>query len=118
MIEIEFYRTELDKCPVEAYLLSLNSKQRAKVAWTLQVIRELSPIPGQYFQKLSGRENLWEARIGFGGDIFRLLGFYNKKGQLVLCHGFTKKTQKTPPQEIQIAEARKVNYEKRESKNG
>jgi phage-related protein len=36
----------------------------------------------------------------FSGNIFRLLGWVDDMGKLVLAHGFTKKTEKTPLQEI------------------
>jgi len=42
-----------------------------------------------------------------------LLGFREREEKVVLCRGFTKKTHKTPPQEIAIAEARKADYETR-----
>lgn len=113
MIEIAFYRTDNDQSPVHAFLDSLTSKQVAKVLWTLQAIQSLSPVPAQYLQKMTSTRDLWEVRVVFGGDCFRLLGFYNRHGHLVLCHGFTKKTQKTPLQEIAVAEARKANYENR-----
>lgn len=113
MIEITFYRTDQDQSPVQVFLDSLNPKQVAKVLWTLQAIQSLDPVPAQYLQKMTNTNDLWEVRVVFGGDCFRLLGFYNRAGHLVLCHGFAKKTQKTPRHEIAVAEARKVQYEKR-----
>jgi phage-related protein len=115
-VTIEFYRTADGKCPVQEYLLALNPKQRSKAAWTLDAVRSLTPVPAQYLQKMSGRINSWEVRVIFSGDIFRLLGYYNEAGALVLCHGFTKKTQKTPQQEIETAEARKADNENRKKK--
>jgi len=61
-------------------------------------------------QKLVGTEDIWEVRIEFGGDIFRLLGFFDKGNLVVLTNGFTKKTQKTPSKEIALAEKRKKEY--------
>lgn len=116
MIEVNFYRTDDGKCPVEDYLQSLSDKQAAKVLWTFNLLRTLTPVPGQYFQKMSGRDDLWEVRVLFAGDIFRLLGFYDRDGKFLLCHGFTKKTQKTPSKEMEVAEARKAEYEKRVGK--
>lgn len=114
-MEIKFYRTREEKCPVENYLDDLNSKQVEKVLWTLRAVKTLNPVPTQYLQKMTNTNDLWEVRVNFAGDIFRLLGFYNTKGALVLAHGFTKKTQKTPAQEIATAEKRKKDYENRQS---
>jgi len=113
VIQIVFYRTRDNKDPVQDYLDSLTPKQAAKVLWTIRVIQSVNPVPAQYFQKMTGTDNLWEVRVIFGGNIFRLLGFREREERVLLCHGFTKKTQKTPPQEITIAEARKADYETR-----
>ena len=53
---------------------------------------------------------IWEVRIKFGSDIFRLLGFFDGSQLVVLNHAFQKKTQKIPRQIIQIAEKRKRDY--------
>jgi phage-related protein len=50
------------------------------------------------------------------GNIFRLLGFVTTERRLMLVHGFTKKTQKTPPQEIATAATRKKDHETREKR--
>ena len=43
MREIEFYRTDMGKCPIEEFLDSLSGKQAQKIAWVLQLIEELYP---------------------------------------------------------------------------
>ena len=110
MREIHFYRTNAGNCPVEEFLDSLSGQQAQKVAWVLQLIEELDSVPKQYFKKLVGTDDLWEVRVLFGGNIFRLLGFLDGKNLVVLNHGFQKKTQKTPSKEIKIAENRKKDY--------
>ena len=52
MREIQFYRTGLGVCPVEAFLDSLGPKQTQKVLWVLRVVRDLPRVPVQYFKKL------------------------------------------------------------------
>jgi phage-related protein len=44
------------------------------------------------------------------GNIFRLLGFFDGANLVILTHGFQKKSQKTPKQEIALAELRKRDY--------
>ena len=51
----------------------------------------------------------------FAGNIFRLLGWMDDMGKLVLTNGFTKKTEKTPLQEIRTTETRKKIYENKEN---
>ena len=76
----------------------------------MQIIEELETIPRQYFKKLVDREDIWEVRVQFGNDIFRLLGFFYSGSLVILTNGFAKKTQKTPQQEIALAIRRKEEY--------
>lgn len=110
MREIVFYRTESGRCPVEEFLDSLRSKQAQKVAWVLRLVEELDLVPGQYFKKLVGSEEIWEVRVQVAGNIFRVLGFLDGTELVVLNHAFQKKTQKIPPKEIRTAEKRKRDY--------
>lgn len=110
MRTVVFYRTVTGVSTVKEFLDSLSGKQAQKVAWVLQLIEELPTIPGQYFKKLVGTDDIWEVRIQFGSDIFRLLGFFNDGHLIILTNGFAKKTQKTPLSEIQLAERRKKDY--------
>lgn len=116
MREIHFYRPAGGGCPVEAFLDSLGSKQAQKVAWVLQVVRELPRVPAQYLKKLEGTEDLWEVRAEFGGDAFRLLGFWDSGRLIILTNGFAKKTQKTPEREMALAKQRRRDYLSRKKK--
>ena len=94
---------------------ALTPKQAKKVAWVLRLVRELDRVPKKYLEKLVGTKELWEVRIQYAGDIFRLLGFFDGGTLLILCSGFVKKTQKIPDQEIELAEARRRDYFKRKA---
>lgn len=109
MLTVEFYQQPSGACPVENFLDSLNGKQAQKVAWVLDLIRTLPRPPKQFFKKLVGTE-LWEVRAEFAGDAFRLIGFFDGESLIILTSGFTKKTQKTPKQEIKTAERRRKDY--------
>ena len=110
MLEVQFYQTAAGACPVEEFLDSLNAKQAQKVLWVLRAVQELPRVPKQYFKKLEGRDDLWEVRAEFGGDAFRLLGFWDAGQLIILTNGFAKKTQKTPERELALAEQRKRDY--------
>jgi phage-related protein len=112
---IIFYRTGSGHCPVEEFLDSLNGKQAQKVAWVLRLVEELDVIPSKYFKKLVNTKDLWEARIDFGRDTFRLIGFFDGNQMVVLVHGFQKKSQKIPKQMIELAHERKKDYFRRKS---
>jgi phage-related protein len=117
MRTVNFYHLPNGNSPVEEFLDSLTGKQAQKVLWVLQLIEELEVIPRQYFKKLVDSEDIWEVRIQFGNDIFRLFGFFDGGTLLILTNGFAKKTQKTPPQEIALAVRRKEEYLARRKKS-
>ncbi len=110
MRQIEFYSKESGNKPVVDFLDSLNDKQVEKILWVLRIVREYDRVPKQYFQKMTNTADLWEVRVSQGGNIFRLLGFYDNDQLIILTNGFQKKTQKTPKKEIALAEKRKKNY--------
>ena len=95
---------------------TLAPKQAQKAAWIMTLVEELEIVPGQYFQKMSSTDDLWEIRVKVGGNIFRFLGFFDGATWVVLSHAFQKKTQKTPRQAIRLAEERKKDYFERKKK--
>ncbi|MDO8885488.1 type II toxin-antitoxin system RelE/ParE family toxin [Candidatus Oleimmundimicrobium sp.] len=113
MKEIIFYKTRAEKSPVEDFLDTLSGKQAQKVTWVLSLIEELGSIPSTYMKHLVNTNEIIEIRVQLGRDVFRLLGFLYNKHYVVLINGFQKKTQKTPKQEIVLAEQRKCEYLRR-----
>jgi phage-related protein len=113
---VNFYRTESGKSPVEDFLDSLSGKQAQKVLWVLRLVEELDVVPTQYLKKLVSTDDIWEVRVRFGGNIFRLLGFFDGTTLMILTNGFAKKSQKTPRQEIELATRRKNEYLSRKRK--
>ena len=113
MRKINFYRDKSGYSPVEEFLDSLNVKQAQKVAWVLRLIEEQEFIPNTYLKKLINTEDIWEVRVQFGNNIFRVLGFFEHNDLIVLTNGFQKKSQKTPEKEIELAEKRRKDYQKR-----
>ena len=102
--KVQFYSTADGKCPVKEFLDSLPGKAAQKVVWVLQLMEEMEIVPSSYFKKLEGTEDIWECRIQFGSDAYRIFCFF-LDNLVVLTHGFVKKSQKTPPHEIERAEA-------------
>ncbi|HET55267.1 MAG TPA: type II toxin-antitoxin system RelE/ParE family toxin [Ignavibacteria bacterium] len=113
MREVNFYKSESGKSPVADYLDLLDGKHAQKIAWVLELIEELPKVPKQYFKKLTNTEDIWEIRIVFSNNTFRLLGFFETNRNFLVTNGFTKKSQKTPLSEIKLAEERKRNFYKR-----
>jgi len=110
---IDFYRTKEGRCPMEEFLDALPAKAGQKVVWVLKLIQELEVAPSTYFKKLEATDDIWECRVQLGSNTYRLLGFISEKGVIVLTHGFLKKSQKTPRNEIERAETYKKDFMRR-----
>ncbi len=110
MRSISFYKTSSGKCPVEKHLDSLSDTQVTKITWVLKLVRETQNISTKYFKKLVKTDDIWEVRVSVGKNIFRLLGFIQNQELIILTNSFQKKSQKTPRQEIKLAEKRKKDY--------
>ena len=113
MRHVTFYRKSNGECPVDNFLNRLPDEIVEKITWVIKLVRELDIIPQHYYKKLKGTNNIWEIRVKFGSNIYRLLSFSHYNNFIILTHGFIKKTQKTPKKEIKIAEAYKEDYLRR-----
>ena len=51
------------------------AKQAQKVFWVLRLVKQLDPVPAQYFKKLVDTYSSGKSRVQHGGDTFRLIGF-------------------------------------------
>lgn len=89
---------------------SLKPEVKKKFNWTLQLISTVERIPEKYFKHLSGTDGLFEIRVEVGSNIYRVFSFFDKGQLIVLANGFQKKAQKTPKNEIELAEKLKKQY--------
>lgn len=82
---------------------SVSSKVQIKIIWTFRIIEDLERIPEIYFKHLDDTDGLYEIRVQFGSDIYRIFCFFDDQNIVVVGHGFQKKTQKIPMKEIEKA---------------
>jgi phage-related protein len=76
------------------------------------VIEDVDRIPEIYFKHIEGSDGIYEIRVQSGNDIFRIFSFFDKNKLVIVGHGFQKKTQKTPQNQLNLAEKiRKEYYE-------
>lgn len=111
--EIYFYTTAEGKCPVQEFLDSLPKNVFQKISWVLQLVKELQKIPTIYFKKIVNSDDIWECRISFSSNIYRIFCFFHVGNAIVLTHGIIKKSQKTPQKDIAMAEAYMRDYLRR-----
>ena len=88
----------------------LKPEVKRKFNWTFQLIETLERVPEKYFKHLTGTDGLYEIRVEVGSNIFRVFSFFDKGQLIILANGFQKKTQKTPKNEIELAERLKKQY--------
>ena len=95
----------------DAFLNDQTEKVRAKILYNVYKA-SVSNDP-KLFKKLENTD-IWEFRTLFDNIQYRLLAFWDKRnGQrtlVIATHGFVKKSQKTPPQEIHHAQSIKDIY--------
>jgi len=85
-------------------------KVKDKIDYVLFLITVTERIPTKFFQQISGTEGLYEIRIEFESNIFRIFCCFDEGKLVVLFNGFQKKTQKTPGKEIDKALSIKKEY--------
>jgi phage-related protein len=100
-----FYATTSGERPVREWLLALSKEDRRIVGYDIQKVEFGWPLGMPYCRSLGN--GLWEVRSDLtGGRIARVI-FWIMGKEMVLLHGFEKKTQKTPPRDIKLALKRK-----------
>ena len=85
-------------------------KVQKKILWTLRIIEDIERIPEIYLKYLKNTSGLYEIRVQVGSNIYRIFCFFDIDNIVVIGHGFQKKTQKTPKQQIEKAEQIKREY--------
>ncbi|MBI4680935.1 MAG: type II toxin-antitoxin system RelE/ParE family toxin, partial [Nitrospirae bacterium] len=90
------------ECPVKEMLDIMPLKHATKVMKFFELLEEKGPnLPRPYADTLRGK--IRELVVDIQHHDYRFLHFYAGK-TIVITHGFLKKTQKTPPAEIERAE--------------
>lgn len=102
MYEISYFEDERGRCLVKEFIDGLPPKMKAKVFGRLELLEEFGPSLGMPFSRHLD-DGIFELRTVQGNDITRILYFFVIGGEIVLTHGFVKKTRKTPVREIDKA---------------
>lgn len=114
---VEFYETEKGERPSLDFINTLEVKLRAKVFRDLKLLEEKgNELRLPYSENLG--DGIFELRTIQGNNIVRNLYFFIIGKKIIVTHGFRKKTQKTPPEEITKAKNYREDYKKRHPKNG
>jgi phage-related protein len=88
----------------------LNPKVKEKVKYVLELIKQVERVPEKFLAPMTGYEGLFEIRIEYQSNIFRIFCCFDHGQLIVLFNGFQKKSQKTPKIEIERAMKLKTEY--------
>ena len=114
--EVELYEKVDSKVPVLEFILGLNPKQQAKIYREIDLLEKFgNELHYPHVDKIKGQKykDLWELRIEFASDIFRIFYFLPLTNNAILLHDIVKKSNKTPSKELGIALERMKNYLRR-----
>lgn len=113
MFQIIYYSNN-GTSPILDFLKSLPKKDVAKILREIDLLEEFGLALGMpYIKKLVNSEDIWELRIKFSSNNYRIFYFVLKDKKFVLLHAFQKKSDETPKKEISTAISRKNDFIKR-----
>lgn len=84
---------------------------RNKINYVLRLIETQKVVPVKFFKFIEGTDGIYEIKVEANGNIFRIFCCLDGGALVILFHGFQKKTQKTPKNQIKRAEAIKKEYD-------
>jgi len=102
-IPVVIYRLDSGREPVRDWLQQLTRDARKSIGEDIKTLQFGWPVGMPLARKLD--ENLWEVRSVLKGSIARVM-FTIFDNHIVLLHGFIKKSQKTPGQDLALAKQR------------
>jgi len=89
--------------PVREWLLGLAEADRKRIGDDIRTAEFGWPIGMPLCRRLKGYEGLWEIRTEMAGQRIARVLFCILAGEMLLLHGFIKKSPRTPKSEIHLA---------------
>jgi phage-related protein len=108
--KIEFYQSLSGNPLVYDWFLQQEPKVKAKFAQIFDLLQDKGTSVGMPYVRPLTNTKLYEIRVEQDKNIYRILYFAHTGKRFILLHGFQKKTQKTPKQEIELAEKRRKEF--------
>jgi len=92
------------------FYLEQPEKVQEKIEYVFKILRTVQNVPKKFLDHMTGTDGLYEIRIEFESNIYRIFCCFDKGNLVVLFNGFQKKSQKTPKNEIDLALKLKDEY--------
>jgi phage-related protein len=106
-LQVVFFKTESGNEPVREWLKDLPKEDCKVIGADILTVQYAWPVGKPLVDNLG--DGIWEVRSRLNNRIARTL-FAVVDEEIVLLHGFIKKQQKTPPDELDLARKRKKQY--------
>jgi phage-related protein len=106
-LRVVFFKTEAGNEPVREWLRSLPKEDCKIIGADILTVQYVWPVGKPLVDNLGN--GIWEIRSRLKNRIARTL-FIVADEEIVLLHGFIKKQQKTPAEELELARKRKQQY--------
>ena len=106
-LKVVFFQTDMGNEPVREWLKDLSKDDCKAIGTDILTVQYAWPIGKPLVDNLG--EGIWEVRSRLDNRIARTL-FAMIDQEMVLLHGFIKKQQKTPADELELAKKRKKQY--------
>jgi phage-related protein len=111
VLPARFYRTAPGTEPVRKWLKALSREDRRIVGTDIATVEFGWPVGMPTCRPLASRRGLLEARSSLTQNRIARVLFCIHQGQMVLLHGFIKKTQQTPENDLDLAVKRQKEVE-------
>jgi phage-related protein len=108
-IPVVFYRTRGGAEVVRDWLRSLVDADRQAVGLDLMRVQYRWPVGMPLCRALG--DGLWEVRTSLPSNRIARVLFSVQQGRILVLHGFIKKTQKTPADDLALARRRNREFE-------
>ena len=104
-LTVIFYKNSLGREPVREWLKELDKEDKRIIGEDIKAVEFGWPLGLPLVRPLG--KGLWEVRSTLTTDKIARVIFCIEDGNMILLHGFIKKTQKTPDSERELAIKRK-----------
>ena len=102
---IEFYENHF----MDFYKVQ-DENVKLKIQHVFEVIKQVDRVPEKFLKHLAGTDGLYEIRVVYQSNIFRIFCCFDKGNLVILFNAFQKKSQKTPKKELEKAMRLKTEY--------
>lgn len=109
-----FFTTAAGKRPVREWLMNLPPQDRKTLGEDIATLEFCWPVGMPKCSPMKGVKGLYEVRSNISSGRIARVFFVLIGNQMVLLHGFVKKTQKTPENELKLAIARMKEVQRHE----